>query len=116
MQHLILTDVLIGSLFGMIKCDVRVPEELRARFAEYRRKVQSNVEKAHVAIRYETSDDAVHRCASGLCSLEQRHLPSQHRHGSVICGCVESRAGLTALVRACQSFGAQVIFWYRYHL
>ena len=33
---------------------------------EYRRKVQSNSEKTHAAILYETSDDAVHRRASGL--------------------------------------------------
>ena len=30
----ILTDVRAGALFGMIRCDVGVPEELRAHFAE----------------------------------------------------------------------------------
>ena len=33
-QEQILTDVRTGTLFGMIECDVRVPEELRAHFAE----------------------------------------------------------------------------------
>ena len=33
-QHRILTDLRAGTLFGMIECDVHVPEELRARFAE----------------------------------------------------------------------------------
>ena len=33
-QQQILTDVRTGTLFGMIECDVRVPEELRAHFAE----------------------------------------------------------------------------------
>ena len=33
-QHRILADVRAGTLFCMIECDVRVPEELHARFAE----------------------------------------------------------------------------------
>ena len=36
-QRQILTDVRAGILFGMIQCDIRLPEELRAHFAEMQR-------------------------------------------------------------------------------
>ncbi|KAI0240866.1 hypothetical protein LSAT2_008339 [Lamellibrachia satsuma] len=40
---------------------------------EHRRKIQSNVEDAHVAILDETPDVVIHRRPSGLGAVEQRH-------------------------------------------
>ena len=67
---------------------------------EYRRKVQSNVEDAHVAILDETPDVAIHRGSSGPCAVVQRLPSPQHQHGSVTCECGESRRGVTAFVRS----------------